>query len=113
MEHLVLAGFTNKQSIIELIKVTIKILASCVLVGQSILLRQLVQQTISTHGKIFYEIQARHRIFLNAHYSEYYSLHLPEQNVYLSQSLNNGCIIIDSVGLRLTEFFILDKDRME
>lgn len=66
MEHLVLAGFTNKQSIIELITVTIKMLISCVLVGQPILVKtKLVQQTISMHGKIFYEIQARHRTSKN------------------------------------------------
>lgn len=53
MEHLVLAGFTNKQSITELMTVTIKMLANCA--GQS--KTKLVQQMISTHRKIFYDMQ--------------------------------------------------------
>lgn len=67
MEHLVLAGFTNKQSVIELIIVTIKMLTSCVLIGEFILLKtNLVQQTTSMYGKISYEIQATCKIFLSA-----------------------------------------------
>lgn len=54
MEHLVLAGFTNKESITSLTAVTIKMPASCFPVDWSVLLKtELGQQTIPMHGKTF------------------------------------------------------------